>query len=498
MAVGLLDTGEFADATCCTNQMSLDIPCHFCNAFTVNGRRNASRLALWENVEAKRLPFEGLGALSAGASSRLLQDYPEAQRNEILDLLFKPQYGASLQVLKVEIGGDTQQLTQGASGEGPFRKHGPELIDVISFGLALNACKKAKTWRNALELFFQMPSKKVLPNSVILNTLIAASAFSWSLSYFFLSSAGVLRVQNDVRSWGSAAAGMENWQLAQRMLWDVEASTVELDAMSYTAGMLASAQQGHWRRDVERLAKMAMFSERQGAVRAVCQSCCEGAAWLMACDFLVARDAFVVASSGKACVAASQWSRTLAVLCRSGLQLDLVSRNVALEAAVQSGWKDALLLHALYPFAPDRIACNSILRACDIAAWPKAREIFAGMASSNLQMAAESCSAVIATSPGHWEMLVGQMQQKCQLNSVVYNAAINSCEWRQAWQLLQQMRVRSLRQDSCRRRGLRESSACSANPVGNAVAHWGPHCQNMPKLDSNIVDQLGRKLRNSD
>lgn len=28
------------------------------------------------------------------------------------------------------------------------------------------------------------------------------------------------------------------------------------------------------------------------------------------------------------------------------------------------------------------------------------------MASSNLQMAAESCSAVIATSPGHWEMLV--------------------------------------------------------------------------------------------
>lgn len=37
-------------------------------------RRNASRLALWENVEAKRLPFEGLGALSAGASSRLLQD----------------------------------------------------------------------------------------------------------------------------------------------------------------------------------------------------------------------------------------------------------------------------------------------------------------------------------------------------------------------------------------------------------------------------------------
>ncbi|NLF09539.1 MAG: hypothetical protein GX594_16395 [Pirellulaceae bacterium] len=50
--------------------------------------------------------FEGFGALSAGASSRLLIDYPEPQRGEILDLLFKPNFGASLHHLKVEIGGD--------------------------------------------------------------------------------------------------------------------------------------------------------------------------------------------------------------------------------------------------------------------------------------------------------------------------------------------------------------------------------------------------------
>ena len=51
--------------------------------------------------------FEGLGALSAGASSRLLIDYPEPQRSEILDYLFKPHYGAALQHLKVEVGADT-------------------------------------------------------------------------------------------------------------------------------------------------------------------------------------------------------------------------------------------------------------------------------------------------------------------------------------------------------------------------------------------------------
>ncbi|WP_165876777.1 galactosylceramidase [Acidipila rosea] len=50
--------------------------------------------------------FDGIGAVSAGASSRLLIDYPEPQRSQILDYLFKPHYGASLQHLKVEIGAD--------------------------------------------------------------------------------------------------------------------------------------------------------------------------------------------------------------------------------------------------------------------------------------------------------------------------------------------------------------------------------------------------------
>ena len=35
------------------------------------------------------LPYDGHGALSAGASSRLLWDYDEPYRSEILDYLFK-------------------------------------------------------------------------------------------------------------------------------------------------------------------------------------------------------------------------------------------------------------------------------------------------------------------------------------------------------------------------------------------------------------------------
>ncbi|MDR3244976.1 MAG: hypothetical protein LBT50_00920 [Prevotellaceae bacterium] len=55
--------------------------------------------------------YEGLGALSAGASSRLLIDYEEPYRSAILDYLFKPKFGANIQHLKVEIGGDVNSTS---------------------------------------------------------------------------------------------------------------------------------------------------------------------------------------------------------------------------------------------------------------------------------------------------------------------------------------------------------------------------------------------------
>ncbi len=64
--------------------------------------------------------FDGVGAISGGGgNSRLLIDYPEPQRGQILDYLFKPGYGAAVQILKVEIGGDTNST----SGAEPSHEH---------------------------------------------------------------------------------------------------------------------------------------------------------------------------------------------------------------------------------------------------------------------------------------------------------------------------------------------------------------------------------------
>ncbi|XP_073434328.1 galactocerebrosidase isoform X2 [Dendrobates tinctorius] len=67
--------------------------------------------------------FDGIGAVSGGgATSRLLVNYPEPFRSQILDYLFKPNFGASLHIFKVEIGGDAQTT----DGTEPSHMHYPD------------------------------------------------------------------------------------------------------------------------------------------------------------------------------------------------------------------------------------------------------------------------------------------------------------------------------------------------------------------------------------
>ena len=47
--------------------------------------------------------WDGFGGLSAGASSRLLRDYAEPSRSQILDALYLPSYGAGLKICKIEV-----------------------------------------------------------------------------------------------------------------------------------------------------------------------------------------------------------------------------------------------------------------------------------------------------------------------------------------------------------------------------------------------------------
>ena len=90
-----------------TGVVVLNAPAQAATSITING-------------SASGRTFDGVGAVSGGGgNSRLLIDYPEPQRGQILDYLFKPGYGAALQILKVEMGGDTNST----SGAEPSHKH---------------------------------------------------------------------------------------------------------------------------------------------------------------------------------------------------------------------------------------------------------------------------------------------------------------------------------------------------------------------------------------
>jgi O-glycosyl hydrolase len=94
----LLTAGVLAVATAC---VSLPVA-------SAAAAPQATSTAITVNGTATGRTFDGIGAISGGGgNSRLLTDYPEPERTQVLNYLFSPGYGADLQILKVEIGGDT-------------------------------------------------------------------------------------------------------------------------------------------------------------------------------------------------------------------------------------------------------------------------------------------------------------------------------------------------------------------------------------------------------
>lgn len=94
------------------------------------------------DTRALGLPFEGIGGLNGGNGARLLANYPQPQRATVLDILFKPDVGCALQILKVEIGADG--LAANAGGEPAVRhtKGGPLRYNGTNFFLMREAVKR--------------------------------------------------------------------------------------------------------------------------------------------------------------------------------------------------------------------------------------------------------------------------------------------------------------------------------------------------------------------
>ena len=78
----------------------------------------------------------------------LLRDYPSPQREQILDYLFKPNFGANLHILKVEIGGDAQST----DGSESSHMHDPWTTD-YSRGYEWFLMQQSKMRNPAISLY---------------------------------------------------------------------------------------------------------------------------------------------------------------------------------------------------------------------------------------------------------------------------------------------------------------------------------------------------------
>lgn len=91
--------------------------------------------------------FEGIGGVTSNGMTKLLHEYPENQRNDILDLLFTPKFGASFHQLKVEIGSDAN----GTCGTEPSHMRSETDYD-ITRGVGLWMAREAKNRNTNLVL----------------------------------------------------------------------------------------------------------------------------------------------------------------------------------------------------------------------------------------------------------------------------------------------------------------------------------------------------------
>ena len=141
--------------------------------------------------------FDGVGGLSGGGcTSRMLVSYLEPYRSFILDYLFVPQYAASLQILKVEIGGDVQ------STEGTEPSHMHTAVD--------------ESYHRGYEFWLMKEAKRRNPH-------ITVSALSWGFPRWVDEGTGQPFTNSTVRyitSWLRAAKEVHGVDVDYVGIWN--------------------------------------------------------------------------------------------------------------------------------------------------------------------------------------------------------------------------------------------------------------------------------------
>jgi hypothetical protein len=88
------------------------------------------------------LPLDGVGAITSNGETRLIYDYPEPVRSQILDWLFTPALGLGIDILKIELGSAVQSTLGTEAAPVPNRGEQPSCTRGIQYWYAFEARRR--------------------------------------------------------------------------------------------------------------------------------------------------------------------------------------------------------------------------------------------------------------------------------------------------------------------------------------------------------------------
>ncbi|CAE7534304.1 MRL1 [Symbiodinium necroappetens] len=329
--------------------------------------------------------------------------------------------------------------------------------NVVHCNTVLSSCQKA-LWPVGHHLLHTAAEKKLRPDTISFNTLMASESWLWALR-------GLLQLANegvamDLISCNTSLSSCERcsrWKEAVHIFEENDSfsgGSLTFDIITFSTLISSWDKSGHWQQALHLLEDLPSRSLQLDltALNAALGS----SAWMVAVNLLqssgqaaLQTDEISCNSVTSCCEKSSRWIPALQLLRVAGGSLLRLAENgyhAAISACEKARrWEVSLdIAEILATSGLDRsiFASAATISACEKGKqWRKAFEVFALAAERLLELNAVAWSALVSSSEkiGHWMLAVSMLSEmfSTQLppSCVTCNAAISACEGAMQWQL---------------------------------------------------------------
>ncbi|CAE7246597.1 unnamed protein product [Symbiodinium sp. CCMP2456] len=350
--------------------------------------------------------------------------------------------------------------------------------DIDSFNALMHAQGRCDMWQQAHTTFSSLARKKVRPDLITFNTLMA-SARNWCSTLRILGSCLGLRMSGDIVTFSTAISAYgdaASWQSAVSMFYRHGTRS----AVACSAVVKAFRASGQW---LHALAVGGKFLGRDRGVTNACMGACQRGLWQASLTLLqsIRKPGHISYTTAlSACEAAYEWEVGLHLLQgirKASVLPDVGCANAAMGAtATCSKWEIVDLLHQdmtgkvlapdfrtaavvlhsvassghwrqatqrLMPRHPNfgQVHCNCVLSACEIGAcWQDALQLTRAVPLLRLELEGiglnSAMSGCAASRTWQWVLRLVQLSMDRGLRSpCIYTMALGSTAQAAQWQL---------------------------------------------------------------